>query len=132
MAEFILRDMVKKQGREKEFVISSCATSIEEIYGNRGNPVYPPAKAQLLKHGISCEGKFAVQLKKSDYDKYDIFFCMDSNNVRNSLRILGQDSQGKVKLLLCDRDVLDPWYHGNFEGVYNDIYEGCKMILENY
>lgn len=132
MAEFILRDMVKKQGREKDFVISSCATSTEEIWGDRGNPVYPPAKAELAKHGISCDGKYAVQLRKSDYGKYDLFLCMDNNNVRNAIRILGGDLMGKVRKLLLDRDVADPWYSGDFEVTYKDIYEGCKEILENF
>lgn len=136
MAEFILRDMVKKQGRENEFVIASSATSTEEIWGDRGNPVYPPAREELNKHGISCDGKFAVQLKKSDYDNYDLFLCMDSNNVRNAIRILGGDLDGKVKKLLSltdsDRDVLDPWYTGNFEAAYKDIYEGCIEILKMY
>lgn len=132
MAEFILKDMVKKVGREKDFVISSCATSTEEIWGDRGNPVYPPAKAELAKHGIGCDGKYAVQLKKDDYDKYDLFLCMDSNNIRNTVRIFGGDAKGKVKNFLADRDVADPWYSGNFEATYRDIYEGCKVLLENY
>lgn len=132
MAEFILRDMVKKRGREEDFVIASCATSTEEIWGDRGNPVYPPAKAELNKHGISCDGKFAVQLKKSDYDKYDLFLCMDNNNVRNAIRILGGDAEGKVQKLLSNQDVADPWYSRNFEVTYRDIYEGCKAILEKY
>ena len=132
MAEFILRDMAKKQGREKDFVIASSATSTEEIWGDRGNPVYPPAKEELAKHGISCDGKYAVQLKKSDYDKYDLFFCMDNNNFRNAIRILGADAEGKVRKLLLDRDVRDPWYSGNFEVTYKDICEGCRAILENY
>ncbi len=131
MAEFILRDMVKKKGREDEFVIASCATSTEEIWGGRGNPVYPTAKAELKKHGISCDGKCAVQLKKSDYDKYDVFLCMDNNNVRNALRILGEDPEKKVRKLLPDRDVADPWYSGDFEVTYRDIYEGCTAILES-
>ncbi len=132
MAEFILKDMVKKEGREKEFVISSCATSTEEIWGDRGNPVYPPAKAELSKHGISCDGKYAVQLKKSDYEKYDLFICMDNNNVRNAIRILGGDAEGKVRKLLSDRDVADPWYSGDFEVTYKDIYEGCKAIADAF
>lgn len=136
MAEFILRDMVKKQGREEEFVVVSSATSREEIWGERGNPVYPPAKAELEKHGISCDGKYAVQLKKSDYDKYDLFVCMDSANVRNAIRILGADEKKKVKKLMSftgsNKDVADPWYSGDFEVTYKDIYQGCKAIIESY
>ena len=96
MAEFIFRDMVKKAGIADRFVIESSATSTEEIWNGIGNPVYPPAKRELAKHGIGCDGKRAVQLKKSDYDKYDYFICMDSNNIRNTMRIFGDDKDGKV------------------------------------
>lgn len=126
MAEFILKDVVHKAGRDDEFEIASSATSREEI----GNPVYPPAKTELAKHGISCKGKYAVQLTKADYDRYDRIICMESYNIRNAMRILGDDPESKVFRLLPDRDVADPWYSGDFETAYNDIYEGCKMILE--
>ncbi len=134
MAEFIFRDMVKKCGRDHEFIIESSATSTEEIWNGVGNPVYPPAKAELAKHGLSCEGKRAVQLRKDDYDKYDLLICMDRYNVKNALRILGGDPDDKVKLLLSytgsDRDVADPWYYGNFDVTYKDIFEGCTALLE--
>ncbi len=134
MAEFIFKDMVRKQGREDEFLIRSSATSTEEIWGDRGNPVYPPARRELKRHGISCEGKTAVQLKKSDYDKYDIFAAMDSRNIRNIGLIFGSDPDGKVHKLMdfTDRkgDVADPWYTDNFEVAYNDIYDGCRALLE--
>ena len=126
MAEFILKDVVHKAGRDDEFEIASSATSREEI----GNTVYPPAKTELAKHGISCKGKYAVQLTKADYDRYDRIICMESYNIRNAMRILGDDPESKVFRLLPDRDVADPWYSGDFETAYNDIYEGCKMILE--
>ena len=133
MAEFILKKMVGDLGRADEFFISSCATSTEEIWNGIGNPVYPPAREELLSHGIDPSGKRAVQLKKSDLDKYDIFICMDRNNIRNAERILG--SSEKLCLLkdfTCGGDVSDPWYSGDFEGVYRDIEEGCKAILEKY
>jgi len=133
MAEFILKDMVKKRGIENEFFISSSATSTEEIWGGRGNPVYPPAKAELKKHGISCEGKTAVQLKKEDYEKYDMFICMDSMNRRNILRIFGSDNDEKVRKLMTftsrGGDVDDPWYSGDFATTYRDIYDGCEGLL---
>ena len=132
MAEFILKDMVKKRHIEDDFVIASCATSTEEIYGGIGNPVYPPAKEQLRLHGISCEGKRAVQLKKSDYGKYDLIIGMDSMNIRNMHRILGGDPEGKIHLLkdyTTGGEVSDPWYSGDFETVYREIYEGCEAIL---
>ena len=129
MAEFILKEMVKKQGREKEFEIDSCATSTEEIWNGVGNPVYPPAKAELAKHGISCEGKRAVQLTAADYSSYDVFYCMDRANLRNALRILGSDPDGKVKMLLDGREVSDPWYTDRFDIAYSDILSGCEKIL---
>lgn len=134
MAEFILKDMVQKQGVADEFLIASCATSTEEIWGEQGNPVYPPAKAELAKHGICCDGKHAVQLKKSDYDKYDLFICMDSNNVRNASRIFGNDPKRKIKMLMDYTirlgDVSDPWYSRCFDIAYADIFEGCDGILK--
>lgn len=130
MAELILKDMVKKCGMANEFVIASSATSTEEIWNGIGNPVYPPAKSELARHGLSCEGKRAVLLLKSDYGKYDLFLCMDKNNIRNAVRILGDDDKNKVRLLQYNKEVSDPWYTGDFETSYNDIYEGCKMLLE--
>ena len=134
MAEFIMKDMVKQAGREREFEIASSATSTEEIWNGVGNPVYPPAKRELLRHGLSCDTKTAVQIKKSDYTKWDLIVCMDSKNLRNLYRIFGADPEGKVKKLLSytgsDRDVSDPWYTGDFEGVYRDIYDGCKALLD--
>ena len=126
MAEFILKDLVKKHGLENEFIIASSAVSTEEI----GNPVYPPARQELAKHGIGCNGKYSVQLKKSDYEKYDLFLCMDSSNIRNALRIFGCDRDNKVRLLLDDRDVSDPWYTDRFDVAYADISIGCRKLLE--
>ena len=135
MAEFIMKDMVKKHGMEKEFFIASCATSTEEIWNGVGNPVYPPAKAELAKHGLSSSGKRAVQLQKSDYEKYDLFIGMDSANIRNMHRILGGDSMGKIRKLMdyTDRggDVADPWYSDRFDIAYCDIYEGCEKLFES-
>lgn len=136
MAEFIFTDMVKKGEIADRFVIKSSATSTEEIWNGIGNPVYPPAKRELAKHGIGCDGKRAVQLKKSDYDKYDCFICMDSNNIRNTMRIFGDDKDGKVCKMMSfagmNRDVSDPWYSGDFEQAYNDIYSGCKGLFEKF
>lgn len=134
MAEFIFRNMVNEIGRAGDFVIDSCATSTEEIWNGVGNPVYPPARDELKKHGISCEGKRAVQLKKSDYENYDYLICMDENNRRNMMRILGSDPDKKIHKLMSfageDRNVADPWYSGDFTTCYRDIYAGCKALLE--
>lgn len=134
MAEFILKKMVREKGLEDDFVISSSATSTEEIWGDVGNPVYPPAKQELLKHGITCEGKRAVQLNCDDYNKYDLLICMDSRNVRNALAILGSDPEEKlIKLMdLTSKggDVADPWYSGDFDTAYHDIELGCTALLE--
>lgn len=133
MAEFILKDMVSRLGIADEFVIASSATSTEEIFRGVGNPVYPPAREELAKHGISCEGKRAVQLQMSDYGKYDLFIGMDSANIRNMTRMLGGDHDGKIRKLMDyvdGGDVADPWYSGNFQVTYRDIYNGCTALLE--
>ncbi len=134
MAEFIMKDLVKKQGKEKDFLILSSATSTEEIWNGVGNPVYPPAKAELAKHGISCESKRAVQLKKDDYGKYDLFIGMDSANIRNMHRILGGNPEGKIRKLMdyTNRggDVADPWYTRSFDVTYRDVLEGCTELLK--
>ena len=134
MAEFIFKDIAKKYGREDEFFVSSSATSTEEIWNGIGNPVYPPAAEQLRLHGISCSGKRAVQLKKSDYDKYDMLICMDDRNITNALRILGGDPEKKLSKLMdhttCGGNVSDPWYSGDFETAYSDILKGCQALIE--
>lgn len=135
IAEFVFKDMVSRAGLADHFYIASAATSREEIWGDVGNPVYPPAKAELAKHGISCEGKRAVQVTKADYDKYDYLICMDSNNVRNLSRIIGPDRDNKVSLLLdyagrTGQSIADPWYTGNFAVTYSDVVEGCEGLLK--
>lgn len=134
MAEFVMKDMVKKRGLADEFYIASAATSTEEIWGDRGNPVYPPARKELAKHGLSCDGKYAVQLKREDYAKYDYLIGMDSANIRNMERMCGGDPEGKIYRLLSfagsSRDVADPWYTRDFKTTYNDVVEGCGALLE--
>jgi len=134
MAEFVLKDMVRQEGIAEQFLIQSAATSTEEIWNGIGNPVYPPAREELRKHGISCEGKRAVQVTKKDYGKYDYIFGMDQRNMRNMLRIFGGDPAGKVRPLLemAGRrgDIADPWYTGNFQLTYSDIEESCKGFLQ--
>ncbi len=134
MAEFVFKDMVNKKGLSGDFYVSSSATSTEEIWNGTGNPVYPPAKRELLKHGISCEGKRAVQLKYDDYENYDYFIGMDSANIRNMHRILQGDKSGKVYKLLSftnsSDDVADPWYSGDFETTYKDVLRGCEALLK--
>lgn len=129
MAEFVFKDMVRQRGIADQFYIASAATSTEEI----GNPVHPGTRRKLSEVGISCAGKHAVQLKKSDYDKYDFLLGMESWNIRNMMRILRSDPEGKVKLLLDfsdrPRDIADPWYTGNFEVTYRDVVEGCEAFL---
>ena len=132
MAEFVFKDMLKKRGLVDKYEVLSSATSSDEIYMGVGNPVYPPAREELKKHGISCEGKRAVQLKANDYGKYDLFVCMDNSNVRNAIRIFGGDNEGKVKLLLDyvgGGEVADPWYYGHFDKTYDDILRGCEALL---
>ena len=141
MAEFVLKKKVADMGLADMFYIASAATSTEEIWNGVGNPVYPPAKAELAKHGISCEGKRAVQLKKSDYDEYDYLICMDGRNVKNTERMTGRrsggdkgsDTDGKIRKLLSfcgsDADCRDPWYTGHFDETYSDVERGCDAFL---
>lgn len=131
MAEFILKDMVTKQGKSKEFYIASAATSTEEI----GNPVHYGTREKLREHGISTAGKYAVQITKEDYEKYDYIIGMEQRNLANIVRIIGPDRMGKVSRLLdfteYPRDIADPWYTGNFEQTYQDVYEGCSGFLKS-
>ena len=130
MAEYLMKDLVKKAGREKEFEIASAATSTEEI----GNPVYPPARRKLAEHGIRCDGHSARQLTRHDYAYYDLLIGMDSYNIRNMERMCGGDPDGKMHLLMeyTDRfgDVADPWYTGNFDATWRDCLEGCTALLK--
>ncbi|WP_299966988.1 low molecular weight protein-tyrosine-phosphatase [uncultured Oscillibacter sp.] len=131
MAEFVMKDLVKKAGLESQFQIASAATSTEEI----GNPVYPPARRKLAEHGISCAGKTARQLTKADYARNDLLIGMDRANIRNMNRICGGDPDGKIKLLLdyTDRpgDVADPWYTGDFDATWRDVLDGCQGLLKS-
>ncbi|MBE6887473.1 MAG: low molecular weight phosphotyrosine protein phosphatase [Ruminococcaceae bacterium] len=134
MAEFIFKDMVSKRGLADDFYVESCATSTEEIWNGVGNPVYPPAKRELEKHGVSCEGKRARQVTKADYDNFDILLCMDDNNMRNIKWIIPSDPQNKIHKLMTfagsNASVADPWYTGDFETTYKDILKGCEGLLE--
>ena len=133
MAEFIFKRLIVENGTESNYIIASSATSAEEIWNGIGNPVYSPARVELAKHGISCDGKRAVQLQKSDYDKYDLFIGMDSANIRNMHRIFGTDPDGKIHKLMDytgrGGDVADPWYSDRFDITYKDVSEGCLALL---
>ena len=134
MAEFVMKDLLEKTGREYEFEIASAATSTEEIWNGIGNPVYPPAKKLLAKKGIDCSEKRARQMTRSDYNYYDLLIGMDDFNIRNMLRITGGDPDGKIKMLLdfTNRpgEVADPWYSGDFNATYRDVLEGCEGVLK--
>ena len=130
MAEFVMKDLVRKAGLEDDFHIDSAATSTEEI----GNEVFPPARRKLAEHGIACKGKTARQMTRHDYDRFDLLIGMDSWNIRNMTRICGGDPEGKIRKLLdfTERtgDVADPWYTGNFDATWRDVLEGCQCLLE--
>ena len=130
MAEFILRDMLERTGREGEIAVSSAAVSREEL----GNPVYPPARRILAAHGIRCEGHAARQMSAQDYEKYDLLIGMDSTNLRDMHRICGGDYASKMSLLMDHTarpgNVADPWYTGDFEATWRDVLEGCQGLLK--
>ena len=131
MAEFVMKDMVKKAGLADQFEIASAATSTEEL----GNPVYPPARRKLLEHGIRCDGKRARQMTLADYRNYDLLIGMDNWNIRNMTRMCGGDREGKIRMLLdytgYSRSVADPWYTGDFDATWDDVTEGCRALLEH-
>ena len=130
MAEMIFKDMAEKAGVEDRFEIASAATSTEEL----GNPVYPPARAELARHGIKCEKRCARQIVKRDYTHYDLLIGMDGANIRNMIRMLGGDPDGKIHRLLeyagRTGDVADPWYSDRFDVAYEDIRAGCEGLLK--
>ena len=130
MAEFVMKELVRQAHRTDEFYIESAATSTEEI----GNSVYPPARRKLAEHGISCEGKRARQMTRSDYQRFDLLIGMDDWNIRNMTSIGGGDPDGKIhKLLDFTRragNVADPWYTGDFEATWRDVLEGCQCLLK--
>ena len=132
MGEFVMKDIVSREGLADSFEIASAATSSEEIWNGVGNPVYPPARAKLAEHGILCEGKRARQITPKDGEYYDLLICMDGANVRNTKRVCGHDE--KIHLLLEytgeNRDVADPWYTDDFEATWQDVSRGCKALFE--
>ncbi len=131
MAEFVMADMVKRAGLDRDICVASAATSTEEI----GNDIHHGTKRILDKYGIPYRRREATQLTRLDYEKYDLIVGMDSANVRNMHRLFGGDPDGKIiKLLdgIDGADVADPWYTGNFEITYRDICRGCSVLLEKY
>ena len=126
MGEYILKDLVKKAGREAEFEIDSAAVSREEI----GNPIYPPARRELTHRGVALGDHRARQVTMEDYRHFDRIYFMDESNRRYLQRLLPQDPEKIQKLL--PRDVADPWYTGDFAQTYEDLMEGCQNILEEF
>ena len=129
MAEFVMKDVVEQAGLSKEIRVVSAATTAEEIR----NPVYPPARRKLAEHGIGCEGKTARQMRRSDYERYDLIIGMDQENLYDMRRICQGDPEGKIHLLMdfTDRpgDVADPWYTRDFETTWRDVEDGCRGLL---
>lgn len=143
MAEFVFKDMLEKRGLTDRFLVCSAATSDEEIWRGVGNPIYPPAQDELRRHNIGgteytdFSSKRAVQLVREDYDRYDYILCADAMNIRNVLRIVGSDPEGKVQLLLDyagrpGESIADPWYTGDFSRSYSDIVSGLNGFLGRF
>lgn len=130
MAEFVMKHLVKQAGLEENFLIDSMATSTEEI----GNGPHYGTVQKLRQVGVPVLKHYAQQMRKSDYEKYDMIIGMDGMNYRNIMRIIGSDPENKVSLLLehagSSRDIADPWYTGNFDQTYEDVLEGCAALLE--
>lgn len=130
MAEFVMKDLVKKAGLEDRFRIDSAATSTEEI----GNGVHYGTRRKLAAEGVPCGEHRARQLTRRDYEDFDLLIGMDSANLRNMRRICGGDPEGKLSLMLDytgrPGDVADPWYTGDFDATYRDVLEGCQGLLK--
>ncbi len=130
MAEFLMKELVREQGLEREFYIESAATSTEEI----GNGVYPPVKRILAARDIDCSAKRARQMTRADYDKFDYIVCMDSKNLRN-MGYIAIDTKNKYSRLLDytnnPHDVADPWYSGDFETTEHEVEQGCEALLQH-
>ncbi len=135
MAEMIFREMLSRRGLSECFEVDSCATSREEIWNGVGNPIYPPAKRELERHGIPVLPHRARQITREDYEHFDLLLCMDHSNLSALHRLLGEDPQRKIALLMScageDRDVADPWYTDRFDVAYRDIERGCKALLDS-
>ena len=131
MAEFIFKSMLRERGLENDYYVESAAVSAEDL----GSPMYPPAKRCLASHGITFDNsKRARRITAGDYDRFDVIICMDAQNLKWLSRIIADDPDGKVKLMMSfagsARDVADPWYTGDFEASYRDITAGCKAFLD--
>ncbi len=142
MAEFVMKDIVNKNGVARDFHIESSATHTDEIWNGIGSPVYPPAVAKLKEHGIGTgDNELGVSQKRArltsrtDYDKFDYIIGMDSANIRTLTRLFGGDPEGKVHKMLDytdrDGDVADPWYTGNFDATWRDVSEGCQGLFDS-
>ena len=131
MGEFVFKDLAEKAGRRDEFRIGSAATSSWEI----GNPVYPPAREALQRHGITCEGKQARQLTEEDYEAWDLILAMDRRNMEDMQALFGGDPRHKLRLLMEfageSREVADPYFTRDFEKSYEDILKGCQGLLKS-
>lgn len=130
MAEFMCKDMLEKLGRKNDFYIESAGTSNEE----EGNPIHYGAREKLAEVGIFPNGKYARQIQKSDYDRFDYIIAMEEKNISSIKKIIGEDKDNKVYRLLDfsnnPRDIADPWYTGNFNTTYLDLKEGLEEFLK--
>ena len=130
MAEYVMKHLAKQAGLEGEFTIDSAATSREEI----GNGVHHGTRRKLAQMGVPCGDHRARQMTRDDYDKFDLLIGMDNANIRNMTRIAGGDPEGKIRMMLdyTNRpgEVADPWYTGNFDETWQDVFEGCTNLLE--
>ena len=131
MAEFIMKYLVQQAGLEDQFIISSAATTTEEL----GNDMYPNAKAELKLHGIPFERRRARQINSRDYSDWDFIIAMDQENLSDINYVVGHDPKKKVRLLMSftgeNRSVSDPWYTRDFARAYNDIKLGCEALLNH-
>lgn len=125
MAEFVMKDYIRKKNLENDILVESSGTSTEEV----GNGIHPGTERILVKHGIPYDNHRARQVTQKDYDTFDVFYCMDDFNMQNMKRMFNGDPNKKIEMLIPSRNIADPWYTGDFEITYKDIVEGCKQRL---
>ena len=130
-AEYIFKQLVNEAGLGDKVYIDSAATSMEEI----GNQIYPHMRRTLMEHGVPIGDHRARQVKRKEYDEFDLIIAMDEENMYFLGHILGDDPEKKIHYLMeytdaPNSEIEDPWYSRNFEKAYQDIFKGCKGLLE--
>ena len=130
MAEFVMKELVRRAGRD-DIVVESAALHTDEI----GNDIHYGTRRKLQAEGIPFAPRRAWLLNAAKAREYDLLIGMDDYNMADLRRLVFSEDAGKIKKLLSfagsERDIADPWYTGNFDQTYADILEGCTALLKS-